>query len=337
MKGWLFLAKLMKIGHDRGMLVSFLQNLKESPSGKRRYVLGNESGDLDSIVCALCYAYFLGGKQGYIPILNFSREDLALRPELLYLMQELQIPEKRLFFKENLVNPLEIVLVDHHTVALDQEYLAPLVVEIVDHHPGQMPQYPRLIQVECVTVGSLASLIATKLPAREWPEDCARLLYSAILLDTKNGKDPYKTTPLDEKMLASLTDRLHRERNADYLLLKDLKESLTPEQWLYKDLKSYQLRGESYGIASGPSFEGLELRAVEELRQKKGFSALFLFETTTKRLSLYATDHQVFTIFLKAVPFPLLEKGDSEAHFQCPQESSRKSIQPLIGLTDGGV
>jgi inorganic pyrophosphatase/exopolyphosphatase len=187
-----WLAQIMKLGHDRGMLVTFLQKLKESPPGKRCYVLGNESGDLDSIACALCYAYFLGEKQGYMPILNFPQEDLALRPEFLFLMQEIDLPEKWLFFKEDLRKAEEVVLVDHHTLASDQQDLAPLVVEIVDHHPGTIPQYPQLVQIECLTVGSLASLIATKLPAREWPEDCARLLYSAILLDTKNGMDPHK-------------------------------------------------------------------------------------------------------------------------------------------------
>jgi inorganic pyrophosphatase/exopolyphosphatase len=302
----------------------FLQKVKAANTG--RYVLGNESGDLDSIACALCYAYFLGEKQGYVPILNFPKEELALRPEFL----TLKIPQAGLFFKEDLKKMHEIVLVDHHTLALDQQNLAPFVVEIVDHHPGEIPVYPHLVQKECVTVGSLASLIASKLPAREWPADCAMLMYSAILLDTKNGQDPYKTTPLDERALDSLAKQLKRDRNDDYLHLKALKESLTPEQWLRKDLKSYRNSVCIYGIASGPSFQGLESSQIEKLRRDRGFEALFLFETSTKRLSLYAVDPQLLEHFCASVPFPVLRKGQHEAHFQCSPESSRKSVQLII-------
>lgn len=318
------------MGEDLSMLLSFLQRLKKSLPEKNRYVLGNESGDLDSIACALCYAYFLGEKQGYVPILNFPREELALRPEFMALMQELDIPEELLYFREDLGKMKEVVLVDHHTLAFEQRDIAPFVVEIVDHHPGKIPAYPRLVQTESETVGSLSSLIGAKLPAKEWPEDCGRLLYSAILLDTKNGKDPYKTTTLDEKMLASFSLRLKREREADFLQLKSLKESLSPEQWLQKDIKSYFEGKIHYGIASAPSFRGVDPLLIESFRQKKGYEALFLFETGTKKLSLYAPDPHVFDHFLKAIPFSLLGSGSGEAHFQCPPESARKTIQPLI-------
>lgn len=314
------------------MLKEFLKSLNKSSPALKRYVLGNESGDLDSVACALCYAYFLGKKQGYRPILNFPKEDLALRPELCSLIKELNL-EDLLIFKTDLVDVQELVLVDHHTLAVDQADLAPFVVEILDHHPGEVPLYPQLQHKEMVSIGSLSSWIAMKLPASEWPLDCARLLYSAILLDTKDGKDPCKTKPDDEKMLQALAHRLNRsDRNADYLVLNALKWELSQEGLLRKDLKSYRSGTQVYGIVSAPSFAKVSHDLAESFRQERGFDALFLFETKSKTLTLITSDSVVFEQFFKGVPFPLLEKKLGMARFQCPEDSARKTIQPMLNF-----
>jgi hypothetical protein len=61
-------------------------------------------------------------------------------------------------------------------------------------------------------------------------------------------------------------------------------ETLSPEQWLRKDLKSYHLGSLIYGIASAPSFQGLDRDLIESFRQKRGFSALFLLEALRRSL-----------------------------------------------------
>jgi hypothetical protein len=48
-------------------------------------VLGNESGDLDSVACALVMARFLPEPQ--LPVLNFPRADLALHTEVMAVME----------------------------------------------------------------------------------------------------------------------------------------------------------------------------------------------------------------------------------------------------------
>lgn len=54
-------------------------------------ILGNESCDLDSAVCALVFAYFLEQKQKFasvhLPVLNVAKEDYVLKTEVVYFLK----------------------------------------------------------------------------------------------------------------------------------------------------------------------------------------------------------------------------------------------------------
>lgn len=63
-------------------------------------VVGNESCDLDSAVCAIGLAYFYSksrnfpdylytnGERRFLPIMNISRQNLQLKREVMYYMHE---------------------------------------------------------------------------------------------------------------------------------------------------------------------------------------------------------------------------------------------------------
>lgn len=61
-------------------------------------VIGNESGDLDSSVCAIALAYFyestaisshcMDKRRIVIPVLNISRENISLKTEVTYFLQK---------------------------------------------------------------------------------------------------------------------------------------------------------------------------------------------------------------------------------------------------------
>lgn len=74
-------------------------------------VVGNESCDLDSAVCAIGLAYFYSkcrffpdflytnGERRFLPIMNISRQNFILKRELMYYMDEHAIDIENLVFR----------------------------------------------------------------------------------------------------------------------------------------------------------------------------------------------------------------------------------------------
>lgn len=69
-------------------------------------MLGNESCDLDSVASALVLAYFLKehvykDKLGHVvlPVLNLNSEELNLRTEVCYVLEEVGIGRDHLIFR----------------------------------------------------------------------------------------------------------------------------------------------------------------------------------------------------------------------------------------------
>ncbi|XP_074927482.1 exopolyphosphatase PRUNE1-like [Chelonoidis abingdonii] len=89
-------------------------------------VLGNEACDLDSMVSALALAYYLAktsleSKAVFVPVLNIPRSEFPLRTESSFLLQEQQIPDTCLIFRDEIdlhalhrAGSLSLTLVDHH-------------------------------------------------------------------------------------------------------------------------------------------------------------------------------------------------------------------------------
>ena len=55
-------------------------------------VLGNEAGDLDSVVSSVVLAYFLAGNLNFphFPVMNFRRRDLVLKTEVKFCFDKWQ-------------------------------------------------------------------------------------------------------------------------------------------------------------------------------------------------------------------------------------------------------
>lgn len=180
-----------------------MQHLLEGPqvaaataSEPRRVhiVLGNESCDMDSAVCAVTLAYIYGQRyqdRDYVPILNVPRIDYRLKTEVVHMFNKFSIEEDMLVFRDDLPlqlpGDIRVVLVDHHI-----SHLAPLLVEILDHRPrdAQLQQLigPAVdVEIEPL-VGSCATLVAERYLAQPEPRLAAitELLHAAILLDTIN-------------------------------------------------------------------------------------------------------------------------------------------------------
>ncbi|KAJ2746083.1 Exopolyphosphatase [Coemansia sp. BCRC 34301] len=181
-----------------------------SPGGggqRLTLVLGNESADLDSLVCSLTLAYALSQTPDVvaIPVMNVHRQDMKLRPESDFILHHaLTTCETTLdaltFIDDIDLNQLAdsqtaVWLVDHNAPAHRQAILEPLVVGIIDHHvdEGKCLLAERQIQA----VGSCATLVAQRFPDKIDPV-VARLLLAAILVDTSNlNPAACRATPAD--------------------------------------------------------------------------------------------------------------------------------------------
>lgn len=228
-------------------------------------ILGNQSGDIDSIGCTLALALAKG--ESYLPILNFSSQEMELRKDALFLFDRLSINIKDLLFEDTLSSflldakkgKLNVILVDHNRLAPSQEAWKQYVDQIIDHHVDEKIKYPRLIKSKKLIdkVGSCASLL-TEIIAHEAfiSKKIACLLLAPILLDTSNLSNLSKMTLRDSEAALFLKNRagdLYSENFYDELLKKRRDVTLlSPKSLLKKDLKIYQEGDFTYGIASFP-------------------------------------------------------------------------------------
>lgn len=88
-------------------------------------VLGNEACDVDSMVCALTYAYFLSktaqGEMLALPLLNIRQSELLLRSDNVFLLRQVALSPDLLLFRDQLdlralqrAGRLRLTLVDHN-------------------------------------------------------------------------------------------------------------------------------------------------------------------------------------------------------------------------------
>lgn len=327
----------MKRFIEDGSMVSLLQHLKNlSRLPKEEWqcaVIGNESGDLDSIASTLCFSLL----KGMVPILNFSRSELAARKEVLYLLDQWKISSNLLYFKEDIkAFHGQLTLIDHNHLAIDQEFLKPLVVSIVDHHPGTPEKFLQVVDKEIVLCGSTASIVASK--AVDWPEDAASFLLGAILLDTHCLEDPIKTTQLDRQMVDQLAIG---DTKSFYSELQALKLSVKEEDLLSRDAKTYREGKLLYAISSVPRKLEFDPLVWEKYRNERGVHALFVFVTNAekgvKSLTLYTPDKRLLKALAHVMPIPLVKEEEMIAHFHCPESLSRKSLQPKFSFSEPSI
>ncbi|XP_077454625.1 exopolyphosphatase PRUNE1 isoform X2 [Stigmatopora argus] len=242
------------------------------PSGRLFHVvLGNEACDLDSMVSALAYAYFLhkttGGDAALsVPLLNIRRSELPLRPDNLFLLRRAGLSPDSLLFRDQLDlaalrrnGRLRLTLVDHNVLPSGDAELEGAVVEVIDHHALEREPAPSC-PVTVETVGSCASLVTERI-LREAPHvldpQLAQLLYDCVNMAPAAGK----VTPKDSRCVAaleagfpSLPPRAHLFRELHQA--KFDVSGLGTEQMLMKDMKSL---GGSVSIAVSVLYLSLEV------------------------------------------------------------------------------
>ena len=133
--------------HKRYDLDSYLVERKQNPT--RDIVIGNDAGDADSIISAICLAFV----EGKTPIVPVTRDEFVYaRPEVESLLQLAGISNAstKLLFIEDLTFILQksentdddvrrLTLVDHNTINDSLHKFRHMfdVVEIVDHHQDE--------------------------------------------------------------------------------------------------------------------------------------------------------------------------------------------------------
>lgn len=187
------------------LIKSFLKELRPVKSLKViRLVTGNQSADMDSVVCAITYSFLHAQayphEQPFLPLINISKGELKLRKDIVLLLKSHLISEEDLFFLEDVLEftkvsstQLEVVLVDHCN--LQGELLTQLyqqkrltVSGIIDHHEDEQvfqDASPRIIRPN----GSCTSLVFNywhdQLNGKISVEPVL-LLLGPLLIDTSN-------------------------------------------------------------------------------------------------------------------------------------------------------
>lgn len=234
-------------------------------SEKVRVVMGNEAADLDSMVSAVMYAWYLGecdAALASLPLIPIPREDFRLRTEARYLFDAADLPESELVFAEDLelaalhaAGRLDLVLVDHNRPGKAFAAFADAVSAIVDHHADEhlFPQAEQIIE----PVGSCATLVAERI-LRDLPQalapEAARLLLGTILLDTVNlDEQAGRVTVKDREIAQRLIVVCGEEPNRLFQRVQFEKfnvAALGTADLLRKDYKDYRAGNVSYGVSS---------------------------------------------------------------------------------------
>lgn len=186
------------------------------------FILGNEGGDLDSVVCAYTFAHLMASARHNlprlasiapwlpplkehigVPLCNFPSTDLVLRQDVVLAFAKAGIRDiaSQMIFSDQiplLAEPKSVaelqpgdcvILVDHNVPTDTQMHLAPFVRGVVDHHelpPGEWPiklaKDGSALEV-IETVGSATSLIARLYRQLQLPLDpCMARLMLAPVL-----------------------------------------------------------------------------------------------------------------------------------------------------------
>lgn len=132
----------------------------------KRIVIGNSSGDMDSVISSISYSYlnYLRNKDIIYPIISFLKEDLKLRKDIEFSLNKIGIYEEDLIYFNELINyNYKIILVDHNEI--DNLLIKKIldegkgeIIGIIDHHVDNgkyLNCKPRIIKI----CGSCSSLV----------------------------------------------------------------------------------------------------------------------------------------------------------------------------------
>lgn len=249
-------------------MTSFLAGLKNNFSEQKpvTIVMGNEAADLDSIVSAVTYAWYLyltDPSQNPFPLINIQRADFKLRTEAVYLFEEAGVDIDHLLFAEDVdldklktSGKLKLILVDHNKLASGQTGLETVITGILDHHADE-ESYPPAAVTDIRPVGSASTLVTELFLDNQRDaivKSLGTLLLGTILLDTVNlDPEAGRVTDDDSKAAKQIIDITGLDSGQLFEKLQFEKfnvSSLGSYDLLRKDYKEWQLGSVKLGIGS---------------------------------------------------------------------------------------
>lgn len=276
-----------------------------------RFVTGNQSADLDSIVCAITYAYLQYNldQELIVPLINIPKKDFRLRRDIELLLKSHSITEDNLFFLEDFkkataTTNADLVLVDHcnvqgdiFTELINEGRLK--VVGIVDHHEDEkefLDANPRIVR----STGSCSSLVFNYWNTQYKNAgsvlnntEVVSLLLGPLLMDTSNMS--FKVEEPDTVAFKDYEEILSKHQNGFINFLAKSEEKQTYDDF-YKKLKKAKkdLAGFSFGDILRKDYK--QFTFVNGPSQKKvvvGFSSLG--KSFDWILTQYSTEEMVQT------------------------------------------
>ncbi|PKI85352.1 exopolyphosphatase [Malassezia vespertilionis] len=320
-------------------LDAFLRTRKGlTEKGGTHWVVGNEAGDMDSVACAIGFAYLSvfvnpSGPQ-WIPVVQTNRADLALRPENLLALHQAGIDAGSLCCLDDVHgfgDESQVILVDHNQVSGIFEKAH--VVGIIDHHWDEQKHTNVPMRLICSPeyASSCASVLSLyfepQLPkSPPLVRAVADLLLSAIFLDTSGLSDENDRTMKVDRMAAdflikhsSFTNK--EARTAYFQQLATAKSDtsqLTINQKLRRDYKAFKAKG------SGSSTWAIGTASITE--PLPAFLTDNVAEALTE-LQCFATKRALHLLFVLA-GFVDAE-GNSHRQLLCFSPSAEHNAQAL--------
>lgn len=244
------------------MLKYLAATAKVAPAGRKGplVVIGNESGDMDSICSAVvgAYLYNCAFNRTTVPLFNIPRSDFRLRSDIQWLFDSVGIDTNGILFKEdvNFTSDTPLFLVDHNFPIVKGS-----VEAVVDHHDIEGSQSENADPYIREKSGSCMSLIIDYF-CRHVPETVftdevlVKLALAPILLDTQNLTQ--KVEPVDTAIASFLQKKAPKLESGElFTTARQMKKStkgFTALELLKKDYKQWG----ALGISSLPvTFEKL--------------------------------------------------------------------------------
>ncbi|KAH3679158.1 hypothetical protein WICMUC_001169 [Wickerhamomyces mucosus] len=252
------------------LVLKQILELSKAPNKSLGLVSGNQSGDADSILSAISYCYlnfqYQDRESIYLPFLNFPKDELRLRKDVLYVFNKYEIDQKYLLFSDDLASDTiknfnRLILVDHNIPqGRLQQYIDSVpnnqlkITGIIDHHEDEgyhLNVKPRIV----LKAGSCSSLVYDYFKSinskASSDTDILKILINPLILDTFNMKS--RVEHLDKLMFEDYTSIIDEDTNIIYEKLIEAKndiDGLTFTEVLNKDYKSFESGNVVFGIAS---------------------------------------------------------------------------------------
>ncbi|XP_056379419.1 protein prune homolog 2 isoform X2 [Hyla sarda] len=253
-------------------------------------VIGHKICDLDSIISTLAYAYYLDKMTTpsvlCVPVLNVTRLEFDFYSETRFILEELDIPESYLIFKDEInlqrlndEDRLSVTLVNFNAFTSEDEGLAPSVIKVINPEKQCNGDRESL---------ESSSVLVTKEILKEAPElltpQLAYLLRGSILFNCLSA-DHEKVPEQQEEIVCILEERF---------------PELPPRQDIINSLQETKLH------TQGSSVEDILLKEFKELSDGDIKVAITTMHMSLEDLMSYRNIIGDLKIFLDKYEFDIL-------------------------------